>query len=255
MNPTPTPQPQNAPDNRKPQVSGTTRTPGSAHNRNAFFHKRHHQHKPLQTRTLRAPDAPGATSTSQHGAAAPRMVLGKGAHKHPEAVKHIAGARMQIVRPDAARPMRRSTPKPLVRREGDTIPAPAVDTVRIIPLGGVEEIGKNMTAIESLSILDSDSATKVLPVSTLYYRTQSISKKDKTKFVRLLSPTDTWTTSEVFLSLCHVSVIRQSTLAYSPLYSFQSVKRNSLMCRSSISRLLKRMKPSPSVNSASNSLQ
>jgi len=29
-----------------------------------------------------------------------------------------------------------------------TIPAPAPDTVRIIPLGGVEEIGRNMTAVE-----------------------------------------------------------------------------------------------------------
>ena len=44
--------------------------------------------------------------------------------------------------------MRRSTPKPIVRREGDLLPALAPDSIRIIPLGGVEEIGRNMTAIE-----------------------------------------------------------------------------------------------------------
>ena len=144
----PTPQAHNPSEPKKPIPAGTPRPTAPMHNRNAFFHKHRHQNKPLQTRTLRAPSTAPATSTSQLGAAAPRMVLGKGAHKHPEALKHIAGARMQIVRPDAARPMRRSTPKPLVRREGDTIPAPAADTIRIIPLGGVEEIGKNMTAIE-----------------------------------------------------------------------------------------------------------
>ncbi len=149
MNPI-TPQPNNAPEAKKTTPAGAPRPTGQTHSRNAFFHKHRHSNSTLHTRTLRAPESPAraSSSTSQHGAAAPRMVLGKGAHKHPEVVKHIAGARMQIVRPDAARPMRRSTPKPLVRREGDTIPAPAADTVRIIPLGGVEEIGKNMTAIE-----------------------------------------------------------------------------------------------------------
>ncbi len=54
------------------------------------------------------------------------------------------------------RPPRRSgrvklehqTPSDVRKPAGTAIPEPARDTVRIIPLGGVEEIGRNMTAIE-----------------------------------------------------------------------------------------------------------
>lgn len=44
--------------------------------------------------------------------------------------------RLEHARPSSARPPQAA------------IPAPAPDTVRIIPLGGVEEIGRNMTAVE-----------------------------------------------------------------------------------------------------------
>jgi ribonuclease J len=42
---------------------------------------------------------------------------------------------------------RKDFPLKMTRRQNDTIP-PAGDNIRIIPLGGVEEIGKNMTLIE-----------------------------------------------------------------------------------------------------------
>lgn len=58
-------------------------------------------------------------------------------------------------RPMYARPARPRRGKTRVEhraesqpRQGAAIPAPADDVVRIIPLGGVEEIGRNMTAVE-----------------------------------------------------------------------------------------------------------
>ncbi len=82
-----------------------------------------------------------------------RIVLGKGAKKHPEMIRHIAGARMNVIRKESRGASKgRSRPaRSLVNPNGngsDIIPPLAPDSIRIIPLGGVEEIGRNMTAFE-----------------------------------------------------------------------------------------------------------
>jgi ribonuclease J len=79
-----------------------------------------------------------------------RVVLGKGIRKHPEMLRHIAGARMNVMRKESRGGGRRPSPaRSLTQTKGDEIiPKMAPDTIRIVPLGGVEEIGRNMTAIE-----------------------------------------------------------------------------------------------------------
>lgn len=98
---------------------------------------------------------PGYVSTSTPGQRAPvpaggnphRVVLGRGARKIA-GEGHVAGARMSIMRKESRAP-RRGAPRPVTAQRGeDVIPPLAEDSIRIIPLGGVEEIGRNMTAIE-----------------------------------------------------------------------------------------------------------
>ncbi len=95
-----------------------------------------------------------ATGGAPHGGSH-RVVLGRGARKIA-GTNHVAGARMSIIRKES-RPMKRGgnfrgparglTASPNAK-DGDTIPPLAADAIRIIPLGGVEEIGRNMTAVE-----------------------------------------------------------------------------------------------------------
>jgi ribonuclease J len=105
----------------------------------AHAHAPHHGANPHST---------NPHSANPHHSTSHRIVLGKGARKHPEALQHIAGARMNVIRKES-RPAKRGPSRPLSAQKGeDVIPAIATDTIRVIPLGGVEEIGRNMTAIE-----------------------------------------------------------------------------------------------------------
>lgn len=67
-------------------------------------------------------------------------------HPQKNAHSNFSQRNMKSNRP----PMRRATnPRPHAAKKGSArIPDPAEGVIRIIPLGGVEEIGKNMTAIE-----------------------------------------------------------------------------------------------------------
>jgi ribonuclease J len=133
MNPNnPTPNPQNS----QPRPNNPHH-----HHRHGSWRPRHNQNK---TRVLR-PDAPAASQAE--GSSENRIVLGKGARKM-NAAPHVAGARMNVIRKESRGGKRgpaRSFPQ---NKSEDVIPALAPDSIRVIPLGGVEEIGRNMTAIE-----------------------------------------------------------------------------------------------------------
>jgi ribonuclease J len=135
-----------------------SRSNNNFRNRRPHFHannRHNHNNNQIKTRILRSdsdntttPTPTITTPVNSNPNNGHRIFLGKGARKHPEAVKHIAGARMNVIRKEN-KGARRGPARPMLRpKNEDVIPALAPDSIRIIPLGGVEEIGRNMTAVE-----------------------------------------------------------------------------------------------------------
>lgn len=115
----------------------------------------HRRPRPSSIRTYTPNSRPTTTVTNvtnqeNSNQSGHRVVLGKGLRKNPDMVKHVAGARMNVIRKESTRGTRRPAPsRPLTHSKSeDVVPPISADTIRIIPLGGVEEIGRNMTAIE-----------------------------------------------------------------------------------------------------------
>ncbi len=115
------------------------------------FNNNHRRSKPpIRTFTSGPRPTEGQSDATKTAHPGHRVVLGKGLRKHPEMLRHVAGARMNVIRKESTKGNRRPAPaRPLTHSKSeDVIPALAPDSIRIVPLGGVEEIGRNMTAIE-----------------------------------------------------------------------------------------------------------
>ncbi|MFA6432503.1 MAG: ribonuclease J [Candidatus Paceibacterota bacterium] len=137
----------------QPNSSAPKKPFSHSHNRDG-----HRQHQQARTRILRndtrPPVAGGAIAGNRPANPAPapyqghhRIVLGRGARK-VAGVGHIAGARMSIVRKAGKMGRKGPSKPPGPNRAGDIIPPLSDGAIRIVPLGGVEEVGRNMTAIE-----------------------------------------------------------------------------------------------------------
>ncbi|MFT5179577.1 MAG: ribonuclease J [Candidatus Paceibacteria bacterium] len=98
------------------------------------------------------PDAgrtPQSNTARPHTNSAPshHRKPGPGGPKSPShsTERHSSGGGRKMQR----RPMRRGAPRPLSRKPSTPLVIPPVgENVRIIPIGGVEQVGQNMTAIE-----------------------------------------------------------------------------------------------------------
>jgi len=133
-------------------MNNQNQNPGSVNNRRPFPFRK--SAVAPATRLLNDSTKPAAPRPAGSGH---RIVLGRGARKHPEAARHIAGARMNVVRKENRGGGRRGPARPTTERNGDeVIPPIAPDSIRIIPMGGVEEIGRNMTAVEFGSALGGE---------------------------------------------------------------------------------------------------
>jgi ribonuclease J len=115
--------------------------PAQPHRHGRNFRPRHH----MRTRILHNAPAQPQPSTEQ---GSHRIVLGKAGRKIA-AAQHVAGARMNVIRKES-RGAKRGPARPFTppKAADDVIPPLAPDSIRVIPLGGVEEIGRNMTVVE-----------------------------------------------------------------------------------------------------------
>jgi ribonuclease J len=146
-------------DQNKTPSSGNRQT----HHSGSSSHHRRPQPRPYAG-TYKGATAghrtPGGTQTRVFSRPAPAGGAHSGVHTkvhdHTELRKvltHVSQAHPQtksaLPAQKAKRPMPRRMSRPHVQKEKiDIIPPVAPGVIRIIPLGGVEEIGKNMTAIE-----------------------------------------------------------------------------------------------------------
>ncbi len=124
----------------------TQHGPGSQNRRpRSSQNNRFHARKANPVRVLHKNNTPHHTGTPSKGGHAPhaRTPHPKTASKSSYQYGSAKGGR----RPRAAAPAINEKPA-LQKKKTNLIPPPAPGVIRIIPLGGVEEIGKNMTAIE-----------------------------------------------------------------------------------------------------------
>ena len=149
MNPTPNPsQPnrrfsRNTNQSRAPYHAGA-HTPGTPHTGHAPAHHAPHTSQPTRAGGMRSPYRRGAATPSGTPHAPGRRQPGQ---RPPHGGNRTSGQFRS----------RHEKPPQLTMRDSVALrdvpdydpPAPDADTVRVIPLGGVEEVGRNMLAIET----------------------------------------------------------------------------------------------------------
>lgn len=182
-----------------------TENTNRSNNRTQRTHHRRHQRNTNryqtnqgQTRVSRREDNQ-TTSTKKSG---PRRSHGQGASAKKNQRKHSSHRdnRRSMTNPALSHRMAPTDSKgPILPEVIDE------DVVRIIPMSGVEQIGRNMTIVETkddIIIFDigfNSSQRRVMRrVSTTSCRTPNILKNGSTKFGLWLLPTDTSTTLAVY---------------------------------------------------------